>query len=128
MSYYVYSIVALPLHDGPHYSSMSMANISAWVSADSIVEARQKIEARLKSSGWSISRIEHELEGDLSRHPYHHRDTQPQDPMLQAGLLYSYEQLLNHGIGVEIFGLLRGNTNELFDPLSEADRGDLERD
>ena len=101
MNYYVFSCKLKPRDGNPRKDEFLGAHSHTWVHADSLDSARIRVADFFSDSEWVIDEIEVEDLSDLSRHPWNHKDTQPQDVTL-LGLEQSWRDLHRFGIGSEI--------------------------
>lgn len=108
MNYYVFECVLIPRDRNPAKGSLPGAYSHTWVQAESLESARVRVFDFFADSEWQVVRFETELEGDLERHPWNHRDTQ-QGGEIGGGLHQSWLQLMKFGIGSEIFAYLDDN-------------------
>ena len=105
MNYYVFEALLTPRDRNPAKEVFPGATSHTWVQAQSLEAARVRVFDFFADSEWQVVSFETELEGDLERHPWNHRDTQ-RGGEIGGGLHQSYLQLLKFGIGSEIFAYL----------------------
>jgi len=111
MNYYVFEALLTPRDRNPAKELFPGASSHTWVQAESLEAARVRVADFFADSEWLIASIEREQEGNLERHPWNHRDTQPGGEI--GGRLHqSYLQLLEFGIGSEIFAYLEKENEE----------------
>lgn len=109
MAYFVYSIELSPLPTGPHADDFSGAESNIWVAADSPEESRVLVNSALGKLGWQIVAVRAEIRSELALHPRNQKK-ESDSALLRMSVETAYNQLIQTGIGIEIFAVRKKPT------------------
>ena len=111
MAHFVYSIELFPLPDGPHAGEFSGAESNIWIAADSLEESRVLVAAALNKLGWHIVTVRAELRSELALHPRNQKK-EADSALLRMSVETAYNQLIQTGIGIEVFAVRKRPTGQ----------------